>query len=157
MKRYYRGLTDEDIQEYKRTGRFPRSAVPVFLDNEVARYEGDAMPSGDPYRDGNFINVSDDEETARGYGSIVIWVDGQYVDATPSGKYGVVQQDYLRRAIRGRIWDFVDPADRGRIDREIVDDVRKRHARKVVEQCCSSEHEPTRAASEVHRASQRRS
>jgi len=140
MKRYYRGLTNRDMNHYGRTGRFPKSDVPVFLDNEVAKFEGDAMPPGDAYESGEFLNVVDDAETARGYGPTLIWVDGNYVDATPSGKYGVVQEGYVRRSTLGNTWDFVE----------------KPKARQVVEECCSSGHGQTRTPAQVHRTPHRR-
>jgi len=122
-QKYYRGLTKEDIEAYKLTGRFP------------------ANPAG-------FIQVVSAHDAAVASGIYVIWVDARYVDKTGE-MHGSIHGDYMRRALRGRLWDFDDEETGDAIDKQMVADMKARHARRV-EEPGSSGHEQTAPAAKVH-------
>jgi hypothetical protein len=109
----FRGISQSDVDVYKRTGKFPPSDVPVFHDWEVMEYEGITDPEemGNEYNRKDWLNVTHDKGNAEGYGDILIWVNYALCDRTPSNQYGVVARKLITPKTKGKYWDFISPVN----------------------------------------------
>lgn len=100
-QRWYRGISDSEAQLISQ-GQLPKaSTVPVPYDNEVTKYlrlSDEAIEQLQQELAGRkVINVTSDEENARGYGDKVLWFDSSLIDLDLS-PYGVIDLSALKNS-----------------------------------------------------------
>jgi hypothetical protein len=100
-QRWYRGISDSEAQLISQ-GKLPKaSSVPVPYDVEAVKHLGlsdaEAENLQQELEGKQVINVTRDEDNARGYGDKVLWVDDSLVDIDLS-PYGVVDLSSLKNS-----------------------------------------------------------
>ena len=100
-QRWYRGISDSEAQLISQ-GQLPKaSSVPVPYDVEAVKHLGlsdaEAENLQQDLEGKEVINVTRDEDNARGYGDKLLWVDDSLVDIDLS-PYGVVDLVALKNS-----------------------------------------------------------